>query len=132
MSVRKAWAAGAVAATALIVSGCGNVSDDEVATVASAFAHDGGDAAARCALLAPATLATLTEQESAACPQAIGKIDLGSGGLVSVQVWGEEAQAKMTDDTLFLTRTAHGWRVMAAACRPRSQQRPYDCQLQAS
>jgi hypothetical protein len=132
MSVRHARIAVALGAAVLVVSGCGNVADDEVAKVASAFAHDAGDAAARCALLAPATLATLTEQESATCPDAIGKVDLGSGRLVSVQVWGEEAQAKMTDDTLFLTRTPRGWRVMAAACRPRSQSQPYDCQLQAS
>jgi hypothetical protein len=132
MSVRRVWAAVAVGTAVVLISGCGNVADDEVAQVATAFAHDGDDPAARCSLLAPSTLATLTEQESSACPDAIGKVDLGSGRLISVQVWGEEAQATMSDDTLFLTRTSHGWRVMAAACRPRSPQRPYDCQLQAS
>ena len=130
---RRMWGAPAAAGVALMMlSGCANVADDEVARVATAFAQDAHDADARCSLLAPSTLATLTQQESSACPDAIAKIQVGSGRLISIQVWGEEAQAKLADDTLFLTRTAHGWRVLAAACRPRSEQQPYDCQLQAS
>jgi hypothetical protein len=133
MSARRTGAVLTVVGTALLaLSGCGNVADDEVARVATAFAQDGQDAAARCSLLAPTTLATLTEQESSTCPDAIGNVKTGTGRLVSVEVWGEEAQAKLTDDTLFLTSTPQGWRVLAAGCTPRSQQQPYDCQLQAS
>ncbi|MDQ1662102.1 MAG: hypothetical protein QOJ68_2082 [Blastococcus sp.] len=133
MSVRRTGGVLTLVGTALLVlSGCGNVADDDVARVATAFAQDGQDAAARCALLAPTTLATLTGQESSSCPDAIGNVQTGSGRLVSVEVWGEEAQAKLTDDTLFLTRTPRGWRVLAAGCKARSQQQPYDCQLQAS
>jgi hypothetical protein len=133
MSVRRTGAVLTVVGTALLaLSGCGNVADDEVARVATAFAQDGQDAAARCSLLAPTTRATLTEQESSTCPEAIGHVQLGTGRLVSVDVWGEEAQAKLTDDTLFLTSTPQGWRVLAAGCKPRSQQQPYDCQVQAS
>ena len=133
MSVRRTGGVLAIVGTTfLALSGCGNVTDDEVARVATAFAQDGQDAAARCSLLAPSTLATLTEQQSSSCPHAIGNVQSGTGRLVSVEVWGEEAQAKLTDDTLFLTRTPQGWRVLAAGCTPRSQQQPYDCQLQAS
>ena len=133
MSVRRTGAVLTVVGTALLaLSGCGNVADDDVARVATAFAQDGQNAAARCSLLAPTTLATLTGQESSTCPDAIGNVKTGTGRLVSVEVWGEEAQAKLTDDTLFLTRTPRGWRVLAAGCKPRSQQQPYDCQLQAS
>jgi hypothetical protein len=39
---------------------------------------------------------------------------------------------QLTDDTLFLTRTSHGWKVMAAACRPQAEQQPYDCQVEGS
>jgi hypothetical protein len=116
----------------VLLTGCGNVADDDVARVATAFAQDAQDAAARCSLLAPSTRATLTEQEAKACPDAIGAVQAGSGRVVSVQVWGEEAQATLTDDTLFLTRTPLGWKVLAAGCKPRSQQQPYDCKLQAS
>ena len=43
-----------------------------------------------------------------------------------MEVWGEEAQARLTDDTVFLTRTADGWRVTAAACRSQGADLPYD------
>jgi hypothetical protein len=119
--------AAAVAAGGLLLSGCGSLGADEVRTVASDFAGD--DAAARCELLAPSTLASLT-QDAPSCESAIQDVPLGSGRLVSVEVWGEEAQAKLADDTLFLTRTPDGWRVMAAACTPQGAERPYDCQLE--
>jgi hypothetical protein len=122
----------AVGAALVLLGGCGNVADDDVARVATAFAQDAQDAAARCALLAPSTQATLAKQESSACPDAIGNVQAGTGRLVSVQVWGEEAQVKLTDDTFFLTRTSAGWKILAAGCKPRSQEQPYDCELQAS
>jgi hypothetical protein len=49
-----------------------------------------------------------------------------------VAVWGEEAQARLTDDTLFLTRTAEGWLVTAAACRSQGADLPYECQVEGS
>jgi hypothetical protein len=118
--------AAAVAGT-LLLTGCGSLGADEVQSVASAFAAD--DVPARCDLLAPSTLASLT-QDAPTCEAAIQDLPLGSGHVVSVEVWGEEAQAKLADDTLFLTRTADGWRVMAAACTPQGAERPYDCQLE--
>ena len=47
-------------------------------------------------------------------------------------MWGEEAQVRLSDDTLFLTRTADGWRVSAAACTAQGAELPYECQLEAS
>ena len=47
-----------------------------------------------------------------------------------MEVWGEEAQARLTDDTFFLTRTADGWRVTAAACRSRGADLPYTCRVE--
>ena len=40
--------------------------------------------------------------------------------------------AALTDDTLFLTHTSDGWKVMAAACRLEAEDQPYDCQLEGS
>jgi hypothetical protein len=117
-------------AAVILLTGCGGLSDDDVARLAEQFA--GGDAGVRCDLLAPATLATLVDEEATACEVAIDDVPLGSGDLMSVAVWGEEAQAKLSDDTLFLTRTSAGWRVMAAACRPQGPDQPYDCQLEGS
>jgi hypothetical protein len=126
---RRTIAAGAVTATVLL-TGCGGLAERDVAEVAADFAA--GDAAARCDLLAPATLASLVEEESTSCEEAIEQVDIGSGDVLEVGVWGEEAQAKLSDDTVFLTHTPAGWRVFAAACVPQGQDQPYDCEVESA
>jgi hypothetical protein len=126
---RRTITAGAVTAT-LLLTGCGGLAEGDVAEVAADFAA--GDAAARCELLAPATLASLVEEESTSCEEAIEQVDIGSGDVMDVGVWGEEAQAKLSDDTLFLTHTPAGWRVFAAACVPQGQEQPYDCEVESA
>jgi hypothetical protein len=128
---RRLCATGTAAAAALLLSGCGDLSSDDVTRTARAFATAEGDPAARCALLNDTTLAALVEDEGATCEEALPDIPVGSGDVVEVEVWGEEAQAKLSDDTLFLTRTADGWRVTAAACRPQGPDLPYECQVEA-
>jgi hypothetical protein len=130
MPLRRSGGAALVAAAAVMLTGCGDLSADDVESTAGAFAS--ADDAARCDLLAPSTLAALVEEESSACEEAIGSVPIGSGDVLSVEVWGEEAQAKLADDTLFLTRTSAGWRVMAAACSPQGKEQPYECQLEGS
>jgi hypothetical protein len=127
----RGWArAAAVAAAVLALAGCGSLSADEVERVGADFAD--GDPAARCALLAPATLTSFEEDEGEPCDEAIEQLPVGAGEVTSVEVWGEEAQVRLSDDTLFLTRTADGWRVSAAACTPHGADRPYDCEVAAS
>ena len=127
--LRPRTAAGGLAA-ALLLTGCGGLSDDDVRGIAAEFAA--GSAAERCELLAPTTLAALVEAESASCEEALEQVAPGSGEVTQVQVWGEEAQAKLSDDTLFLTRTSRGWRVMAAACTSQGSDKPYDCQVEGA
>jgi hypothetical protein len=129
---RRGFATVAAVVAALMLSGCGSLDADAVENVASTFADGGTDAATRCGLLAPKTLDALVEDEGAACEDAIGDVPVGTGALTSVEVWGEEAQVKLADDTLFLTRTFAGWRVMAAACTPQGAEQPYDCRLEGS
>jgi hypothetical protein len=116
----------------LLLSGCGDLSAAEVEAVADDFARAGEDPGARCALLAASTLTALVGEESASCEEAIQQVPLGTGSLTAVEVWGEEAQAKLTDDTIFLTRTGEGWRVSAAACTAQGEGRPYECRLEGS
>jgi hypothetical protein len=130
MPLRRRRDAAVAAAAAVLLSGCGNLSAGDVESAASAFAA--ADDAARCDLLAPSTLAALIQEESAPCEEVIGDVPIGAGEVTSVAVWGEEAQAKLADDTLFLTRTSSGWRVMAAACTAQGENKPYDCQLEGS
>jgi len=121
----------AVAVVPLLLAGCGSLSSDEVRDVATLFAGS-EDGATRCDLLAAETLASLVEESSTACDEAIAEVPLGSGAVESIEVWGEQAQARLGDDVLFLTRTASGWRIAAAACTSRGEGLPYDCGLEAS
>jgi hypothetical protein len=132
LSIGPRWSTTAVALGAVVaLSACGEVPADGAEELVESFAAAQGDPSARCDLLAPGTLAALVEDEGTSCEDAIEQIPVGSGDLVSVEVWGEEAQAKLSDDTLFLTRTSEGWRVSAAACRPQGADQPYDCQVEA-
>ena len=130
---RGSRCATAVAAVALLsLCGCGGLSAGEVESLGSALADAESDPVARCELLAPNTRAALLEEEASGCEEAIQQIPLGSGEVASVEVGGEEAQVRLADDTLFLTRTPDGWRVAAAGCSPQGEDQPYDCRLEAS
>jgi hypothetical protein len=45
-----------------------------------------------------------------------------------VQVWGDAAQARVGDDTVFLREKAVGWRISGAGCAPNGD-RPYECEV---
>lgn len=132
MSVRRWCATVVVAAPVVLLAGCGDPSADEVTETVAGFTGPGRDAADRCALLTPTVVAALEEDSSTTCDLAIDDVPVGDGDVRSVEVWGEEAQARLTDDTLFLTRTADGWRITAAACRPQAEGQPYACALEGS
>jgi hypothetical protein len=116
------------AAPTMAASGCSNPAEPQVRDVASSFAD--GDPQRRCELLAPTTLATLL-QDDPSCPRAIAQLPVGTGDVVSVEVWSEDAQVRLADDTFFLTRGRTGWQVSAAACTPVGEG-PYQCELEAS
>jgi hypothetical protein len=118
--------AGLVAGAAL-TTGCAGLEQPDVEQAASAFAT--GDPSARCELLAPATLATVEAEQGAGCAQAIGGLAPSGGQVVQTEVWGTEAQVRLTADTMFLTRTTAGWRVAAAGCTPNGDA-PYTCRVE--
>ena len=128
--MRAARCGAALGLAALLVSGCASTQQPEVQRVATAYEDSGGDPEARCDLLTPKALAALEESESQSCADAIGQLPLKGGRVESVQVWGGEAQVRLSGDTLFLTETHAGWRVAAAACTPNGDA-PYDCQVEA-
>jgi hypothetical protein len=122
-------AAGLVAAGALALTGCAAAAEDDVRAVATAFEDPGGDPQDRCDLLAPATRAVLESEESAPCADVIGDLPLPGGDVTAVEVWTGDAQVRLGGDVVFLTETDSGWRVTAAACRPRGEL-PYDCEVE--
>jgi hypothetical protein len=125
--------AAAVLATGLLAS-CGSVGDRgrAASTVALRLlsAVEGKDGASACAVLAPDTIAELEQSESESCAEAILDEDLpGPGAVTASRVYGQWAQVRLSDDTVFLAVFPGGWRVVAAGCRSRGD-RPYDCTLQ--
>ena len=127
-STRPACRAVLLASAILLFSGCGSTQEAEVAEVATTFADGSVDPEERCDLLTPATLAAFEESASASCSEAIEQVPTDGGAVQSVEVWGGDAQVRLTGDTLFLTETGVGWRVSAAACR-KHVEAPYDCEV---
>ena len=98
--------------------------------MAADFADPAADPGERCDLLAPATLAALEEDESAAVRG--GDRGGAAGRRRGGGRWRSGAgtrRSRLADDTLFLTETDAGWRVTAAACESRAEA-PYDCEVE--
>ncbi|MFI0417244.1 hypothetical protein [Spongiactinospora sp. 9N601] len=123
-----------VCATALVAAcGCAAPAGAGPAQAAAARFLDAvrdGQGAAACALLAPEAAESLAEEEGG-CASAVLRLGLPGGGTVrQVSVWGDEAQVRLTTDTVFLHRFARGWLVRGAGCRP-DPPGPYDCEVEA-
>jgi hypothetical protein len=124
-----------LAVLALALTGCASVGNREQAAAAVATrlltAVDGKDGATACAALAPDTASEVQQSaDGKPCAQAILDEDLPKPGPVTgTAVYGQWAQVRLADDTVFLAVFRGGWRVVAAGCRPRAS-RPYDCQVQ--
>ncbi|MBB4917248.1 hypothetical protein [Streptosporangium saharense] len=91
---------------------------------AAVRAHDGERA---CALLAPEAADGL-RTGGQDCAKAILDLDLPGGQVRESAVWGDEAQVRLTHDTVFLHRFPRGWLVRAAGCTPRGDL-PYRCEV---
>ncbi len=135
-AVRSRGATAAVVLAAAL-AGCsaggrGEPSGPMHAAEAFEAALNRGDQAAACSLLTPPTRDELERSQSEQCPKALQQEDLPDGGNVAdLQVYGDEAFARMQGDVLFLTNVAGTWMVSAAGCSPQSDQ-PYDCEVKGS
>jgi hypothetical protein len=117
----------ALGTASALLTGCSSMDVPEVEDVATTFEDPGADPRTRCDLLAPATLVALERDEEAPCTDAIQQVSLGGGGEIqSVEIWGGDAQVRLSGDVLFLTQTRAGWRITAAACESRGEA-PYAC-----
>ena len=130
----RGFTAALAALTLIAPAGCASVAErgDAAAAVASRLLTAVGDkdGATACAVLAPDTASKLEQWAGKPCAQAILDEDLPAPGAVTgIDVYGQWAQVRLADDTVFLAVFPGGWRVVAAGCEPR-QDRPYDCVLQ--
>jgi hypothetical protein len=122
MNVIRAFMVGA---TITMLAGCAAAERPDVERVATDFAT--GDPTARCALLAPATVAAL--EREGPCVAMVGRSAPSGGQVLQTEVWGDEAQVRLSGDTLFLTRTGVDWKVVAAGCTPNGDL-PYVCRME--
>jgi hypothetical protein len=122
------------AAAVLALTGCSSVGDRSDAASAVAVrmlqAVSAQDGATACGLLAPDTAAEVEQSADQPCAEAILDEDLPRPGtLTGAEVYGQQAQVRLSDDTVFLAAFPGGWRVTAAGCRPQGE-KPYDCTVQ--
>lgn len=115
------------------VGGCGAVEErrDAVRDTAAVFEQALGEGAydRGCAVLAPATVEELEQSAGSPCAEALSEESLRPGGPVRrTDVYGNQARAVLSSDTLFLSRFTSGWKVVAAGCEPRPQE-PYQCRI---
>ena len=122
MNVIRAFILGA---TIAMLAGCAATERPDVERVAQEFAS--GDPSVRCALLAPAALAAV--EREGPCVAGVAASAPEGGDVLQSSVWGDESQVRLSDDTLFLTRTSAGWKVVAAGCTPNGEL-PYECRLE--
>ena len=119
-----------VGALAVLLTGCASAQRPDVERVAAACEDPSGEAGARCDLLLPTALQQLEQEAQAPCAEALADLPFAGGEVEAVEVWGGDAQVRIGDDTLFLSRTSTGWRIAAALCSP-APEGPYDCEVEA-
>jgi hypothetical protein len=112
-----------------MLTGCAGLEEDDAGRVATTFLDPAADPGDRCGLLAPATLEALESEESAPCADALPQLPLQGGDVQAVEVWGGDAQVRLSGDTVFLTQGDVGWLVVAAGCQSRGEE-PYDCEVE--
>ncbi|MGW4874173.1 hypothetical protein [Streptomyces chartreusis] len=128
------WRCAALLALACtVLTGCSTLGERETAASAAAerFANSvrHSDGTRACAALAPETRQELEQSAKASCAKAILDEQLpDAGALRGIEVYGQQARAVLTADTLFLSSFPAGWMITAAGCVPRPHQ-PYQCQV---
>jgi hypothetical protein len=129
---RRAAYCAVVAAGLIAVSACTGPGADQAGQVADSFARLASDDPGKaCDLLAPRTREDIEKAAEKSCVEALPDEDLPDPSpLLSVEVFGHDAIARLGNDTVFLARFPEGWRVTAAGCqRGPNDAKPYDCDI---
>ncbi|MEV4749297.1 hypothetical protein AB0K21_23200 [Streptosporangium sp. NPDC049248] len=93
------------------------------------LAVESGQGQRACSLLTPEAAESLSTGGQT-CATAVLGLDLPGGRARDAQIWGDEAQVRLTGDTVFLHHFPQGWLVRGAGCRPRGE-RPYRCEVES-
>lgn len=123
----------AVVMAVVLVSGCGAVAERRDAATAATERFERALASRQyaevCRALADVTRQEVEQSTAGSCEQGMRQERVPAGGrVVHVDVYGRQARAVLTEDTLFLSLFPDGWKVMAAGCTPQPDQ-PYQCEI---
>ena len=136
MSPARCLASLTALVTSLAGAGCGTGDDERrVRSVTDRFyaALQGHAGERACAQLSENTVNALESASGRSCAQAITALPLPGRRTARSIVYLDSARADVAGaaqgEAAFLDRTARGWRISAAGCRPKGDG-PYDCQLE--
>ena len=120
------WLAVAGGLVALATSGCSAAAEQEVRAAVAALA---ADPAAACSRLAPDTAEAVAESGTD-CAAVLARFT--GAAAPQVEVAGESAIARFSDQVVFLARFPQGWLVTAAGCVRDDPDPavPYDCEVE--
>lgn len=112
--------------------GCSAAATPQVRSTAGSFqtAVRSGDLERACAMLSDQARAALQLTSARPCGQALQDIDLASDQPATIEVWGDNAQARWPGGALFLAEFPSGWKITGAGCRPLPNQ-PYACAVRS-
>jgi hypothetical protein len=135
VSLARCVASLAALLTCTVGAGCGTGDDERrVRSVTDQFyaALRGRAGERACAQLAENTVNALESASGRSCAQAITALQLPGRRAAGSTVYLDSARADVAGaaqgEAAFLDRTARGWRISAAGCRPKGDG-PYDCRL---
>jgi hypothetical protein len=125
------WVAGAALPVALLLSGCTPSGQGAALDAADRFqaAVQANDANLACELLSEEAVGNLASASGKSCVAAFPNLNLPTGPVSSVEVWGDNSQVRLDSEVLFLAEFSTGWKVTAAGCEPRPDM-PYDCDVE--
>ena len=112
-------------------AGCAPAGEAAAASASARFqsALQRKDWSAACQLLSAEARGNLESAAALPCPRALPRLDLPTGAVRSLQVWGDNAQVHLDSAALFLAEFSAGWKVTGAGCQPRPEM-PYDCDVE--
>jgi hypothetical protein len=135
VSLARCVASLAALVTCMASAGCGTGEDERrVRSVTDRFyaALQGHAGERACAELSENAVNALESASGRSCAQAITALQLPGHRAASSTVYLDSARADVAGaaqgEAAFLDRTARGWRISAAGCRPKGDG-PYDCRL---
>lgn len=132
MRIRSRCTAVSFLAAALVLTACTPAAQSDVRAAAQRFqtAVRDHDEQAACAMLSDEARSLLEATSARACPAALTALRLSGDQPTGVQVWGNNAQARISGGALFLAEFPSGWKITGAGCRPRPEQ-PYACAVRS-